>query len=90
MGWTSGETYGPDSYLNGLMGGQFLNGMADAGVIPSAEHFILNEQETNRMGSTSGGGGGGMGGAPSGNPTTCATRNTTTTSSPATATSTLA
>lgn len=38
--------------------------MADSGVVTSAKHFILNEFETNRMGTTSSGGGmgGGMGG----------------------------
>ncbi|RDW58789.1 hypothetical protein BP6252_13265 [Coleophoma cylindrospora] len=75
-GGRQGETYGPDSYLNGHMGGQFVKGMADAGVIPSAKHFILNEQETNRQGSTSGGGG--MGGPPgsSNSSTTTATTST--------------
>ncbi|KAF7531021.1 hypothetical protein G7054_g9262 [Neopestalotiopsis clavispora] len=58
------ETYGPDSYLAGAMAGQFVKGMADSGVVTSAKHFILNEFETNRMGTTSSGGGmgGGMGG----------------------------
>ncbi|KAH6672261.1 putative beta-glucosidase D [Halenospora varia] len=60
----TGETYGADSYLNGAMGGNFVKGMASAGVIPSSKHFIINEQETNRDGSSSGGGGGGMGGSP--------------------------
>lgn len=83
-GGRQGETYGPDSYLNGHMGGQFVKGMADGGVIPSAKHFILNEQETNRMGSTSGGmGGGGMGGAPG-----ATTNATVSTSSSATASAT--
>ncbi|RDW57728.1 hypothetical protein BP5796_12529 [Coleophoma crateriformis] len=76
-GGRQGETYGPDSYLNGHMGGQFVKGMADAGVIPSAKHFILNEQETNRMGSTSGGGGMG-GGAPGSSNSTTTTSTTTT------------
>ncbi|KAI1079844.1 putative beta-glucosidase D [Whalleya microplaca] len=63
----TGETYGADSYLNGAMSGSFVKGMSNAGVIPSAKHFILNEFETNRMGSTgttTGGGGGAPGGAP--------------------------
>jgi beta-glucosidase len=55
----TGETYGVDSYHAGAMAGEFIAGMASAGVIPSAKHFIMNEQETNRDGSTSGGGGGG-------------------------------
>ncbi|KAF3025618.1 hypothetical protein E8E14_012815 [Neopestalotiopsis sp. 37M] len=59
-GGRTGETYGPDSYLAGAMAGQFVKGMADSGVVTSAKHFILNEFETNRMGTTSSGGG--MGG----------------------------
>jgi beta-glucosidase len=59
-----GETYGADSYLNGAMGGSFVKGVASAGVIPSSKHFIMNEQETNRDGTSSSGGSGGMGGSP--------------------------
>lgn len=44
--------------------------MSSVGVIPSAKHFILNEFETNRMGSTTGGGGMGMGRRQSTNSTT--------------------
>lgn len=60
------------------MSGQFVKGMSKAGVIASAKHFILNEFETNRMGSTSGGGmGGGDGGPPDGgNGTTPTNTNT--------------
>lgn len=43
----------------------FLQGMAESGVVTSAKHFILNEFETNRMGSTSMGGGGGAPGGDS-------------------------
>ncbi|KAK6208423.1 ssDNA-binding protein, mitochondrial [Pestalotiopsis sp. IQ-011] len=64
-GGRTGETYGPDSYLAGAMAGQFVKGMADSGVVTSAKHFILNEFETNRMGSTSMGGGRGAPGGDS-------------------------
>jgi beta-glucosidase len=65
----SGESYGPDSYLSGIMGGALAKGMSSAGVVPGAKHFVLNEQETNRQGSNSMGGGGMGGGAggPGGN-----------------------
>lgn len=69
-GGRNGETYGPDSYISGILGGALTKGMVSSGVIPGAKHFILNEQETNRQGSTSGGGmGGGMGGSAGGNST---------------------
>lgn len=45
--------------------------MNEAGVISSAKHWIMNEFETNRMGTTSGGGGGAPGGggdSPGGSP----------------------
>ncbi|KAF8862662.1 glycoside hydrolase [Acephala macrosclerotiorum] len=88
----TGETYGADSHLNGAMGGNFVKGMASAGVIPSSKHFIMNEQETNRDGSgSSAGGGGGLGGgsppSTSGNSSTISARqstNSTTTSNSAT------
>ncbi|KAI0478978.1 glycoside hydrolase superfamily [Xylariaceae sp. FL0804] len=51
----TGESYGVDSYLAG-------QGMADAGVITNAKHYIMNEYETNRLGGGFGGGGGGGGG----------------------------
>ncbi|KAF2642219.1 glycoside hydrolase family 3 protein [Massarina eburnea CBS 473.64] len=66
-GGRTGETYGPDSYFAGMMAGNFVRGMASSGVTPSAKHFVLNEQETNRMSTGGGGGmGGGGGGAPGG------------------------
>ncbi|KAF1922458.1 glycoside hydrolase family 3 protein [Didymella exigua CBS 183.55] len=65
-GGRSGESYGPDSYLSGIMAGQLTSGMSASGVIPSAKHYILNEQETNRSGSSSGGGMGGGAGGPGG------------------------
>ncbi|ROV87592.1 hypothetical protein VSDG_09627 [Cytospora chrysosperma] len=52
-GGRNGETFGPDSYLNGLMTGQQTKGMFDTGVIPSGKHFLLNEQENNRNGGAS-------------------------------------
>ncbi|GKT66193.1 beta-glucosidase D [Colletotrichum tofieldiae] len=61
-GGRSGETYGVDSYLAGIMAGSVVKGMSSAGVVASAKHFILNEQETNRMSTGSGGGMGGGGG----------------------------
>jgi beta-glucosidase len=67
-GGRSGESYGPDSYLSGIMAGQLASGMVASGVTPSAKHYILNEQETNRQGSNGGGGmGGGGPGGPGGN-----------------------
>jgi beta-glucosidase len=59
------EGFGPDPYLNGVATGVSTRAYVDAGVIPGAKHFLLNEQETNR---TSSGGGGGMGGAMGGGP----------------------
>ncbi|KAL3494529.1 glycosyl hydrolase family 3 N terminal domain-containing protein [Aspergillus germanicus] len=55
------EGFGPDPYLNGVATGVSTRAYVDAGVIPGAKHFLLNEQETNRT-SSGGGGGGGMGG----------------------------
>lgn len=71
------------------MGGQFVKGVASAGVIPSSKHFIMNEQETNRDGSSSGGGD--FGGSPpsdTGNSTIVARQSTndTTTSNSTTST----
>ncbi|KAI9374618.1 putative beta-glucosidase D [Aspergillus egyptiacus] len=59
------EGFGPDPYLNGIATGLSARAYVDAGVIPGAKHFLLNEQETNRTGGMGGGGGGG-GGAPPG------------------------
>lgn len=87
----TGESYGLDSYHAGLMAGAVVKGMSHAGVVPSAKHYILNEQETNRMGSGSnsmrGGGGGDTppDGAPGANMTLRARQtaeNSTTASSP--------
>ncbi|KAF2085892.1 glycoside hydrolase family 3 protein [Saccharata proteae CBS 121410] len=63
-GGRNGESFGPDSYLNGIAFGKAVKGYADAGVIAGAKHFLLNEQENNRTVSSGGGGGGGGGGSP--------------------------
>ncbi|GJD02371.1 betaglucosidase [Colletotrichum higginsianum] len=90
-GGRSGETYGVDSYQAGIMAGSVVKGMSSAGVIASAKHFILNEQETNRMSTGSGGGmgGGAGGGAPPdgglGGNMTLTTRQSTTTPTNSTA-----
>ncbi|KAF2144828.1 glycoside hydrolase family 3 protein [Aplosporella prunicola CBS 121167] len=73
-GGRNAESFGPDSYLNGIFFGQAVRAMNDAGVITGAKHFLLNEQENNRTVSSGGGGGGsppdgGMGGGPSSNGT---------------------
>lgn len=47
-GSRSGETYGPDAYLNGILFGKATAGISSAGVVPGGKHFLLNEQETNR------------------------------------------
>ncbi|KAL4881825.1 glycosyl hydrolase family 3 N terminal domain-containing protein [Aspergillus karnatakaensis] len=59
------EGFGPDPYLNGVCTGLEAKAYVDAGVIPGAKHYLLNEQETNRTGGMGGGmgGGGGPGGA---------------------------
>lgn len=54
-GGRNGETYGPDSYLNGIMFGSASSGIGAAGVLPAGKHFLLNEQETNRKGTDAGG-----------------------------------
>ncbi|KAL3465418.1 glycoside hydrolase family 3 protein [Aspergillus heterothallicus] len=54
------EGFGPDPYLNGIATGLETRAYVDAGIIPGAKHFLLNEQETNRTGGMGGGGGGGL------------------------------
>ncbi|RDW91027.1 beta-glucosidase D [Coleophoma crateriformis] len=44
------ETLGADSYLNGIAFGIGSKAFADVGIVPGGKHFLLNEQETNRMG----------------------------------------
>ncbi|KAI5795683.1 glycoside hydrolase family 3 protein [Geopyxis carbonaria] len=39
------EGFGPDPYLQGVAAAQTIRGIQDAGVIATAKHFILNEQE---------------------------------------------
>ncbi|KAH0404169.1 putative beta-glucosidase D, partial [Aureobasidium melanogenum] len=58
-GGRNGESFGPDSYFNGVLGGISAKAYQAGGVIAGGKHFILYEQETNR--SSSSGGGGGMG-----------------------------
>ncbi|KAH8687319.1 putative beta-glucosidase D [Tricladium varicosporioides] len=43
------ETLGQDSYLSGIAFGIGARAFSDAGVIPCGKHFVMNEQETNRM-----------------------------------------
>lgn len=43
------EAFSPDPYLSGIGLGLAVSGMNSAGVITAARHFLLNEQETNRM-----------------------------------------
>ncbi|EKG12062.1 Glycoside hydrolase family 3 [Macrophomina phaseolina MS6] len=69
-GGRNGESFGPDSYLNGIAFGLSVKGYGDAGVISGAKHFLLNEQENNRTQDSTGGGGGGSPPNDGGNPTT--------------------
>lgn len=43
------EAMGADPYLQGIAGAETVKGMQDAGVIANAKHFLVNEQETDRM-----------------------------------------
>jgi beta-glucosidase len=43
------EGYSPDPYLSGIMMGKAIHGMNAAGVVATGRHYLLNEQETNRM-----------------------------------------
>ncbi|KAF3011014.1 hypothetical protein E8E13_010853 [Curvularia kusanoi] len=81
-GGRSGESYGPDSYLSGIMAGRLASGMAASGVTPSAKHYVLNEQETNRQGSNVGGGMGGGAGEHAGGPPGMQRRNAGNSTSP--------
>ncbi|KII94877.1 glycoside hydrolase family 3 protein [Plicaturopsis crispa FD-325 SS-3] len=47
-GGRSGETFGPDPYLNGIIFGISTKAYKGVGIIPGGKHFLLNEQETNR------------------------------------------
>lgn len=43
------EGYSPEPYLAGIMMGAAISGINSAGVVTVGRHFLLNEQETNRM-----------------------------------------
>lgn len=43
------EAMGADPYLQGIAGAETIKGMQDAGVIANAKHFLVNEQETDRL-----------------------------------------
>ncbi|CAM0139587.1 hypothetical protein VKS41_004595 [Umbelopsis sp. WA50703] len=47
------EGFGEDPYLTGTMGALTVTGVQAEGVISTAKHFILNEQETDRTTNTS-------------------------------------
>ncbi|CAO3696576.1 unnamed protein product [Umbelopsis ramanniana] len=47
------EGFGEDPYLTGIMGQLSIQGVQDYGVIATAKHYILNEQETDRLTGTS-------------------------------------
>ncbi|KAF7542166.1 hypothetical protein G7054_g68 [Neopestalotiopsis clavispora] len=49
LGGRSPEGFSPDPYLSGIMFGAATAGINSAGVIGVGRHYILNEQETNRM-----------------------------------------
>jgi beta-glucosidase len=40
---------GQDPYLNGIAFGLGAKAFSDAGIVAGGKHFLLNEQETNRM-----------------------------------------
>ncbi|OJJ61476.1 hypothetical protein ASPSYDRAFT_29964 [Aspergillus sydowii CBS 593.65] len=44
------ESFSPDPYLSGIFTGEAISGQNAAGVVSTGRHFLLNEQETNRMG----------------------------------------
>jgi beta-glucosidase len=46
------ETLGQDSYLNGIAFGIGAKAFADTGIVAGGKHFLLNEQETNRQGTS--------------------------------------
>ena len=47
------ESFGDDPYLAGVAASQIIKGIQSNGVIACAKHFIGNDQETNRGGSSS-------------------------------------
>ncbi|KAH8682667.1 glycoside hydrolase superfamily [Xylariales sp. PMI_506] len=48
-GGRSPEGFSPEPYLSGIMMGKATSGINSAGVIAVGRHYLLNEQETNRM-----------------------------------------
>ena len=49
------EYYSEDPFLTGMFVANMLNGSTDGGLIEQMKHFGLNDQETNRSGTTGGG-----------------------------------
>ncbi|KAI9316649.1 beta-glucosidase [Dichotomocladium elegans] len=49
-GW---EAFGEDPFLQGVAGALTVQGIQDAGVVATAKHFLLNNQEVNRTASSS-------------------------------------
>lgn len=49
-GGRQNEAFSPDPYLSGIAVSTGVTGQTDAGVIAGVRHFLLYEQETNRMG----------------------------------------
>lgn len=43
------EALSPEPYLSGIAEGLAISGFQSAGVVTAGRHFLLNEQETNRM-----------------------------------------
>ncbi|KAI1864521.1 uncharacterized protein JN550_008808 [Neoarthrinium moseri] len=43
------EGFSPDPYLSGILMGKAAAGMSSAGIVTAGRHYLLNEQETNRM-----------------------------------------
>ncbi|KAK6062466.1 hypothetical protein SCUP515_13343 [Seiridium cupressi] len=70
-GGRQNEAFSPDPYLSGISVAAGVKGQQEAGVIAGVRHFLLYEQETNRMSGS--GGSGGMGGMTGGNSTSNST-----------------
>ncbi|KAI1853064.1 hypothetical protein JX265_012820 [Neoarthrinium moseri] len=43
------EGFSPEPYLSGIMMGKATSGINSAGIVTVGRHYLLNEQETNRM-----------------------------------------
>ncbi|GAA5804054.1 hypothetical protein HPULCUR_009540 [Helicostylum pulchrum] len=52
LGGRAWESGGEDPYLMGVLSAETVKGVQDNGVICSVKHFLLNEQELNRMNSS--------------------------------------